>query len=57
MKTFKILVRESNYVAYFVEGTDAENAQENWANNGYDSENQKIVDSENDILGCEEVTQ
>jgi hypothetical protein len=43
MKQFKILVRESNYVAYFVEGTDAENAQENWANNGYDSENQKIV--------------
>ena len=57
MKQFKILVRESNYVAYFIEGTDAENAQENWANNGYDSENQKIVDSENDILGCEEVTQ
>jgi len=57
MKQFKILVRESNYVAYFVEGADKYDAQENWANNGYDSENQKIVDSENDVLECEEVTQ
>jgi len=57
MKTFKILVRESNYVAYFVEGADKYDAQENWANNGYDSENQEIVDSENDVLECEEVTQ
>lgn len=57
MKTFKILVRESNYVAYFVEGTDKYDAQENWANNGYDSENQKIVDSDNDVLECQEVTQ
>ena len=57
MKQFKILVRESNYVAYFVEGTDEDNAQENWANNGYDSDNQKIVDSECDVLGCEEVAQ
>ena len=57
MKQFKILVRESNYVAYFVEGADKYDAIENWANNGYDSENQKIEDSENDVLECEEVTQ
>jgi len=57
MKTFKILVRESNYVAYFVDGTDKYDAYENWANNGYDSENQKIVDSECDVLEYEEVTQ
>lgn len=57
MKLYKILVREVNYVAYFVEGTDEKNAQRNWADNGYDSKNQKIVDSECDILECSEEQQ
>jgi len=56
MKRYKILVRESNIVAHYVDGTDATNAQSNWAENGYDSDTQVIEDSENDILGCEEVT-
>jgi len=53
MKKYKILVRESNIVAYYVYGTSTENAQSNWAENGYDSDTQIVEDSECDILGCE----
>ena len=57
MKRYKILVRESNIIAYYVNGENATNALSDWAENGYQGDSETIEDSEHDILGCEEVTQ
>ncbi len=55
LKRYRILVRETNYVAYFVDGESVDDAHKRWANNGYECEN-NIVDSENDILEFDEIT-
>lgn len=56
MKTYKILVSETDIVGYYVTGNSAEEAQEKWAELGYDSDYKKIEDCESQVLGCEEVT-
>lgn len=56
MKTYKMLVKETAYVSYYIKGTDATNAMENWAENGYQNETEKIEKTESDILECVEVT-
>ncbi len=50
---YKILVRETEYIAYYVEASSKDEAMSIWAENGYDSDQKKTVDVESDILGCE----
>jgi hypothetical protein len=39
-----------------VQGEDKDDAYQNWADNGYDSEKKHLNNSESDVLSCEEET-
>jgi hypothetical protein len=55
-KQYKICVSETNYTAYYIEAQSREEAQRIWAENGYESEQEAVIeDSEFTILGIEEV--
>jgi hypothetical protein len=55
-KQYKIMVSETNYTAYYVEAQSPDEAQQIWADNGYESEQEAVIeDSEFTILGIEEV--
>lgn len=54
-KQYKIMVSETDYVAYYVEAQSREEAQGIWAENGYESDIQKVEDSDFTIIGVEEV--
>ena len=56
MKTFKITVYTAEYTTYWVQGEDKDDAYQNWADNGYDSEKKHLNNSESDVLSCEEET-
>lgn len=58
MKTYKILVTETEYVAYYVDATNEEEAQRIWADiSGYEGDKRIVEDSRCDITGIEEVAQ
>ena len=54
-KQYKIMVSETNYTAYYIQAQSHDEAQQIWADNGYESDIQKVEDSEFTILGIEEV--
>lgn len=58
MTTYKILVTETDYVAYYVDATNETEAKRIWADvNGYESDKRVVEDNECEITGIEEVTQ
>lgn len=57
MTTYKIMVTETDYVAYYIDATNETEAQRIWAENGYESDIQKVEDSKCEITGIEEVAQ
>jgi hypothetical protein len=54
MKTYKILVTETEYVAYYVDATSEQEAQQIWADGGYEGDKRIVEDSRCDITGVEE---
>jgi hypothetical protein len=56
MKTFKITACQEEYTTYWVQGKDEDDASENWADNGYDSDKKRINNSILTILYIEEET-
>ena len=57
-KQYKIMVSETNYTAYYVEAQSPDEAHQIWAGNGYETEQEAIIeDSDFTIIGIEEVTQ
>ena len=54
-KQYKIMVSETNYNAYYIQARSSDEAHQIWADNGYESDIQKVEDSEFTILGIEEV--
>jgi hypothetical protein len=54
-KQYKIMVSETNYTAYYIQARSSDEAHQIWADNGYESDIQKVEDSEFTILGIEEV--
>jgi len=55
-RQYKIMVSETNYTAYYVEAQSPDEAQQIWSDNGYESEQEAVIeDSEFTILGIEEV--
>jgi len=59
-KKYKIMVSEQTYTSYYVEAQSPDEAQQIWADNGYEA-NERITEHDEDsnftILGIEEVTQ
>jgi len=54
-KEYKIMVTETNYTAYYIQAQSPDEAQQIWADNGYESDKQKVEDSECTVWGIEEV--
>ena len=54
-RQYKIMVSETNYTAYYISARNHDEAQQIWADNGYESDKQKIEDSECTVWGIEEV--
>jgi len=54
-KEYKIMVTETNYTAYYIQAQSPDEAQQIWADNGYESDKQKVEDSECTVWGIQEV--
>jgi len=54
-KEYKIMVTETNYTAYYIQAQSPDEAQQIWEDNGYESDKQKVEDSECTVWGIEEV--
>lgn len=57
MTTYKILVTETEYVTYYVDATNKEEAQQIWAEiSGYEGNKRIVEDSKCNIISIEEET-